>query len=214
MVIRHLINSLRPRRLRPELTVVPFTGFIDITGPSYAAAVLAWDLARVYGARAFFLPGEAYIPDRKLKEQLEKLPGIRQALESLRKADLILTGIGDPKKNNLESRARRLCFSEKKMRRLKELIQKLESQLVGEIAGQPFDPQGQPFPKIEELFGSILGLTLSELAERVKRGATSIGIVGGDLSRVPGIVAAIRARYINVLITDNYTARTLVQYAG
>jgi len=211
MVIRHLVNSLRPRRLHPELTIIPVMGFLNIAGPSYAAVVLAWDLARVYGGQALFLPGEAYIPNPKLKEQLEELPGVRQALEALRQADLILTGIGDPKKN-LESRAQRLCFSEEKMRKLKELIRKLEDQLVGEIAGQPFDPHGRPIPEIEELFGSFLGLTLSELAERVKQGATSIGIVGGDLSRVPGIIAAIRAHYINVLITDDYTARDLIQY--
>jgi DNA-binding transcriptional regulator LsrR (DeoR family) len=207
-IIRHTVNTLRPERRRSDLQVVPFIGFLHIEGQPYEASVLAWDLARAYGAQIFFLPVMAYIRDSHLKSQIEQLPEVQQALEVAKAADLIITGVGKPSVT-LQRRAQQLRLSDKDQRDLREIMQRKPP--VGEIAGQPFDSNGCVIEELEEIFGGVVGLTLSELRERVEAGASSIGIVGGDLERVPGILAAIRAKYINILITDHLTAQELIK---
>jgi deoxyribonucleoside regulator len=211
-IIRHTINSLRPERLRDDLQVVPFIGFLNIGGPPYEASVLAWDLARAYGAQIFFLPAMAYIRDSNLKSQIEQLPGVQKALEVAKAADLIITGIGDPS-TTLQRKAQQLRLSDKEQRNLEKMMPHLRQRLAGEIAGQAFDMDGRVIKELEKIFGQIVGLTLSELSERVKAGASSIGIVGGDPKRVAGTLAAIRAHYINILITDHLTAQELIKQA-
>lgn len=211
-IIRHVVAGLRPECLRDDLQVVPFIGLFNIAGPPYEASILAWELARAYGAEHFFLPAEAYIQDPELKARLEQLPGIRKALQVARAADLIVTGIGNPLPTLLR-KAQLLEVSKEQQAKLARMMPELEERIVGEIAGQAFDQDGSLIEELEKIFGQIVGLSLSELRERVQAGATSIGVVGGDLDRVPGILAAIRAQYINALITDDLTARELIRLA-
>jgi len=93
-------------------------------------------------------------------------------------------------------------------------VAKLAERIAGEIAGQMFDLQGTLISELDNILGSVTGLRLSVLQERVSKGqVTSIGVVGGDLDRVPGIIGAIRGRYINVLITDHFTAQGVLRHA-
>jgi lsr operon transcriptional repressor len=78
---------------------------------------------------------------------------------------------------------------------------------VGDVLGHFFDISGQPVPSpIDDRF---VGLSLEEL----KRVPTTICVAGG-LPKVGSILGALRGGYLDVLITDEETARAILQRAS
>jgi DNA-binding transcriptional regulator LsrR (DeoR family) len=86
-------------------------------------------------------------------------------------------------------------------------IEKLQNQgAVGDVLGHFFDIIGQPVTSpIDERF---IGLSLDELACI----PTVICAAGGS-PKVPSILGALRGKYVSVLITDEETARALLEDA-
>ncbi len=78
---------------------------------------------------------------------------------------------------------------------------------VGDICFQFIDKQGR---RVESpLMERVIGIDLVTLksAHRV------VGIAGGE-SKVPAILAALKGKWINVLITDRHTAQRLISTAS
>ena len=70
-----------------------------------------------------------------------------------------------------------------------------------------FNADGQPV--ITELDRRVIGIPLEQL-RRVER---TVGIAGGSRKHV-AIRGALRGQWVNVLITDRFTAYTLLDEAG
>jgi len=206
-ILRYLVDSLKPQSLHQDMQVVPAIGFFNVGGPPYEANILAWDLARVYGAQNLFLPTEAFLP---LDHPLPL--GTQKVLKLIPEADVVITGVAG--RLTLQRRIKQVDLVPSKRKKLEAAVAKLAERIAGEIAGQMFDLQGTLISELDNILGSVTGLRLSVLQERVSKGqVTSIGVVGGDLDRVPGIIGAIRGRYINVLITDHFTAQGVLRHA-
>lgn len=78
---------------------------------------------------------------------------------------------------------------------------------VGDICARPFDGDGRPLP----FLGSerLVAMRLEDLT----RVTHTIGVAVGD-EKIPAILAATRAGWINTLVTDVPTARMLVKQIG
>jgi DNA-binding transcriptional regulator LsrR (DeoR family) len=74
---------------------------------------------------------------------------------------------------------------------------------VGDICFRYFDAQGEPVKST--LMQRVIGIELSSL-RHVNR---VVGVAGGR-RKVPAILAALRAHWINVLITDRRAAEALL----
>lgn len=75
---------------------------------------------------------------------------------------------------------------------------------VGDIASRFFNVNGQIAD--EELNARVVGLTLEELKEKDWNIAIAVG-----MAKVKAITGAIRGGYVNVLYTDEKTARALLE---
>ncbi len=97
----------------------------------------------------------------------------------------------------------------------RELTEIIEAGGVGEIAGWAFDAAGRPIVTSvnERINGlSIGGLSPDREAAVAPPGRATIGVGGGPRKRA-AITAALRGRLVNCLITDEMSARDLLNKA-
>ncbi len=123
-------------------------------------------------------------------------PQIRSVLDRAAKSDLALVSVGTV---DLDSFLFQAGYTDEAG------IEMLQNRgAVGDVLGHFFDINGQPVPSpIDE---RLIGLSLDEL----KRIPTVICVAGG-LPKVPSILGALRGGYVDVLITDEDTARAIVE---
>lgn len=88
-----------------------------------------------------------------------------------------------------------------------EELDVIHSRSVGEICSRFFDRNGRPIHK--DLNDRTIGIDLEELSKKEK----SILIAGGP-KKVEAIFGALKGGYANILITDQYTARALLELKG
>jgi DNA-binding transcriptional regulator LsrR (DeoR family) len=78
---------------------------------------------------------------------------------------------------------------------------------VGEIAGWWFDRRGHP---VAGPLGRPVGLGIAGLYGIVERGGHVIAVVAGSWERVAPLRVALETGLVNVLFTDDATARELL----
>lgn len=121
-------------------------------------------------------------------------PRIRETLRLARRADLALVGIGAPEVYSL-LRAGYLD---------REALAQLRTQgVVGDVCARHYDAQGRVLDI--ELNQRIVGIELQALhdIEQVT------GVAGGE-AKAEAILGALRGGHVNVLITDDATARKVL----
>jgi deoxyribonucleoside regulator len=84
-----------------------------------------------------------------------------------------------------------------------EELEMLSNEAVGDICSRFFDKDGNIVS--ESLNERTIGIDLSELQKKEK----SI-LVAGGINKIKAIKGALKGKYANILITDQYTARVLL----
>lgn len=130
------------------------------------------------------------------REALLSDPQIRSVLDRAAESDVALVSVGTV---DLDSFLYHAGYSDELGI---EALQRLGA--VGDVLGHFYDSDGQPVPNpIED---RLIGLSLDELARVPLRVC-----VAGGLPKVPSIMGALRGGYVNVLITDEDTACTMLE---
>ena len=96
----------------------------------------------------------------------------------------------------------------------RELTEIIEAGGVGEVVGWPFDAHGRPLPT--SIQARINGLSVGNLSpehETVPPAGRAVVGVGGGPHKRAAILAALRGRLVNCLVTDEMTARELLASA-
>jgi DNA-binding transcriptional regulator LsrR (DeoR family) len=123
-------------------------------------------------------------------------PQISDTLALAAQADMAMVGIGRPTPGSVVMDAGILTDEE---------LAELEAMgAVGDIALRFFDAHGQTVQ--HEICDRIIGLDL----DQIKRIPRVMGVAGGD-EKFEVIRAALRGKLINVLVTDDRTARRLLE---
>ncbi|HWR28351.1 MAG TPA: sugar-binding transcriptional regulator [Negativicutes bacterium] len=151
-----------------------------------------------YKGQYYSLHAPLFVENPLLKQALLQDPHIRETLELAQQADIVITGIGSLESTLAPSQTWLGYLSRKEIDQVRQLG------AVGHICAHHYDSDG----KILEinLNRGIIGAGLSVLhsAPHV------IGIAcGTEKSRA--ILGALRGKHINTLITDDITARTLLE---
>jgi DNA-binding transcriptional regulator LsrR (DeoR family) len=191
-----MVDTLHPSDSGRGCKVVQILGGVGSANSKYQATALAQRLAGLIGASPVLLQAPAVVGSAQAKSILVNDPSVRDAANWFPRVDLALVGIGSMSPSGLLASSGNI-FSDRELEELKK------QGAVGDICFQFIDQDGQ---QIESpLMQRVIGIDLAEL----RRAGRVVGIAGGS-DKAKAILASLRGRWINVLITDRRTAESLL----
>jgi DNA-binding transcriptional regulator LsrR (DeoR family) len=127
-------------------------------------------------------------------------PYVRETIELFDKITLALVGIGSLEPSALVASSGNSFSSE-------ELGIIQQNGVVGDICLRFYDANGK---ELKEPYGNrVIGIDL----DRLSRIRTTIGIAGGK-RKFAAILAALRGKWVNTLVTDQFTADRLAKHSA
>ncbi|MBQ2411183.1 MAG: RNA polymerase subunit sigma-70, partial [Selenomonadaceae bacterium] len=144
---------------------------------------------------AQYLPLPVIFDTKETKELVDKDRYIKRVLELGRHANIAIFSVGTVRPNALFFRLGYTGIEEQ---------EKIQKSSVGDICSRFFDVEGRICNR--DLNDRTVGITLSELRDK----EFSIMISGGE-AKINAIRAALKGRYANVLITDQFTGKALLE---
>ena len=186
--LAEVARSLPESPVPMKVTVVPGRGGLGEDVELQANTVAA-EIARRLRVNYRLL----HVPDDLPEEAVNSVsaqPQIRELLELIRRADIVLHGVG-----TAEEMARRRGLPPQEIQRLRELG------AVGEAFGYYFDRHGRPVYQT-----GTFGLRLEDLAH-----CGEVVVVGGGRSKAEAALAVISTHYQHVFITDEGAARRMLE---
>jgi DNA-binding transcriptional regulator LsrR (DeoR family) len=191
-----MIKAMHPAKNRTGTKVVQILGGAGNPVAQTHATHLAERLAHLIGGSAVLLPVPSVTTSIGAKKVLLRETYVRGAIELFDRVDTVLVGIGAVEPS-------RLLASSGNVFSVEELKQLRNQGAVGDICLQFFDAAGAPVRT--ELNERVIGITLSQIS-KAKR---VIALAGGK-RKVEAILGALNGGWINVLITDQWTAQAIL----
>lgn len=192
-----MVDAMHPLPKSVEANVVQILGGIGDPAAEAHAAHLSRRLAALMHGQATFLPAPGVAGAADTQRIYVNDPFVREAMALFDRVSLALVGIGSVEPSRLLASSGNV-FSPKE-------LDKLQQQgAVGDVCLRFFDSAGAPV--ITPLNERVIGINLEQL-RRVRR---TVGIAGGE-RKLAAIQGAIEGGWINVLITDRFTAQHLIQ---
>jgi len=153
-------------------------------------------LASIWKGECYYVYAPAIAASEELCQSFKSELTVKAALDMARVVDYALVGIGEVGRENTLSQMGYISLPEI------EILTKEGA--VGNIMAQFFDIKGR---KVScELHRRIVSLPIEDLRE-LKR---VIGVAGGP-RKVKSILGALHGRFISILITDEPTAKSVIQ---
>ena len=197
--LREMVKAVTPRRA-DGVTIVQTLGGV---GPPLAeahAADLPRRLAGLLGADLRLIQAPGIVASPGVREALASDPQIRSTLDALRTLSVAFVGIGALETNPVLGEGELASELDMPEGLWDELT---ASGAVGDMALRFFDAEGRPVHT--SLDDRIIGVDLATLANV----DCVVGVAGGA-AKVEVIRAALRGGLLDVLITDDHTARALL----
>jgi deoxyribonucleoside regulator len=192
--VYHVVNKLKPIEVN-HLTLVQIGGGLG-TIEGTDNNMLTMMLGQKLGAKAHVIPAPIIVRNRSLRDTLFKEKKIQQTLEIAKKADLVLFGVGLIGQEGMLWQSGFLNDT--------DTVKLKKAGAVGAICGRFFDADGQKC--WGELDDRTIGLNLAELRNIRHKICVAIG-----KEKIDGILGALRGKLLNVLVTDERTAVSLLK---
>lgn len=192
--IRQAIETLKSHPIS-GLSIVQAMGSLGHEVLEIDFNELARVAAAAFHARPYYLNAPAILGSGTAAALEEANVSIHESLERARQADVFLVGIGSLESDQLYARAGLL--SQANIRWLQD------RHIAGDICARFFDKDGKE--QVTPFSDRIVGINLLDL----KQGRLSIGIGGGS-DKVLSLRGALAGGWINVVITDDHTARAIL----
>jgi deoxyribonucleoside regulator len=186
--------ELRSKHVK-DVNVVQLKGGVSHSEVNTYASEILTLFGQAYGTTPHYLPLPAIVDHAMVKQAVETDRHIRKVLEMGKRADIAVFTVGGTFSDALLLRLG--YFSE-------EDLEVIYSKAAGDICSRFFDKQGNICS--ESLNSRTIGIELEQLKEKEK----SI-LVAGGFRKVEAIYGALKGKYANVLITDHFTARALLE---
>lgn len=191
--IYELVQHL-PEPRNKALTVVQAMGSVDSNVSAFDAQEVGRVVAQRLGGSFLSLNAPAYIPEKRTRDALLKLPQVRAAHDHLSRAQLALVGLG-----TLENSV----FVERGALGPADIAELRDAGAVGEICGRFFDRNGA---ECETAWRDQVMTADVSLLSKIPQ---VIGVVSGN-DRSEAIAAAIRGKLLSGLIIDESGASALL----
>ena len=189
------INQLSPSR-HVDLTVVQILGALGSGNPLIEGPDLVRALANLYQAKYHYLYTPMLVESAHMRDLLMQEPNIRETLDLGRKADAIILGIGSH-----DEEASGLIWTGYVGK--KELAFLHSRGAVGHMCAQHFDSSGKMLDI--GLNKRVISIGLESL-----KGIETVIAVAGTEEKAPAILGALKGKYIDILITDDSAAKSML----
>ena len=191
-----VVKQMHPVWKVSECKVVQVLGGEGHPSVEKQASYLVSQLARLVQGNAHFLSAPGLVASKEAADILAQDPYVRQTIELFDQITVALLGIGSLEPSPWLADSGN-AFSIEELRSLEE------KGAVGNICLRFYSATGG---EIRDVFGDnrVFGIKL----ERLRSIPTVVGIASGKRKR-KAILGALRGRWINVLVTDQFTAESL-----
>ena len=203
--MRGLIRYIRPEKQLPLLQVVPTIGFAQPYTSLGDANLISFDLAQAYGARHVWFPCPAIFSDKQQLQSMLELPAIKVGRDLMDRASVVVTSLFTTHKD--EDLIQSGVVTRDQLARFDDY------RPVVDINHWAFDAEGRCINNlITPPPFHLSGLNVPHLKEQIQHSDTKVMlVVGGSPGYIPAIRAALRAKIVNILITDHVTAQQLIE---
>jgi DNA-binding transcriptional regulator LsrR (DeoR family) len=192
-----MVDHMHPPRKVENCLVVQMLGGVGNPSAEQHANRLAIRLARLVHGDARFLPAPGVVGTRKASEVLLQDPYVRETVALFEKITLALVGVGALEPSALVASSGN-TFSQEEL----ETLQR--NGAVGDICLRFYGADGR------EMKGTFDGRVIGIDLERLRRFPRSVALCGGK-RKFAAILGALRGKWINTLVTDQYTAQRLIK---
>ena len=193
-----MVNSMHRLQKPTHARVVQILGGVGNPSAEIYASRLTERFANIVQGSAVFLPAPGVVGTPEMREAMLADQFVQQAVSLFDEISLALVGIGSVEPSKLLASSGNVFSAD-------ELAAIGAAGAVGDICLRFFDANGQPVitPHNER----VISLSLDQM----KQAKRTVGIAGGR-RKVPAILGALRGGWINVLITDRFTATELLKH--
>jgi deoxyribonucleoside regulator len=188
-------KSMGPKNVK-DVVVVQLNGGVSYSESNTYASEIVNAFAKAFNTSPYFLPLPAVVDQVLVKQAMVADQHIKKVLDLGRKANIAVLTVGEPGQQSTLMKAG--YFSEEDV----EILD--QNRTVGDICSRLFDRNGRITN--EPLNERTIGIELNDLREK----SHSI-LVGGGMNKVEGIYGALKGKYVNMLITDQFTAKSLLE---
>ncbi|RUS42890.1 sugar-binding transcriptional regulator [Cohnella sp. AR92] len=182
-------------KLAKNVKVVQLNGGVSHSETNTYAHEIVHLFGRAFHTNPYFIPLPAIVDHYMVRQTIESDRHIRKTLELGKQANIAIVTVGVPTEDSVLIKAN--YFSDSELRLIQE-------NGVGDICSRYFDLEGKIIS--QELNERTIGISLQELGQKEQ----SI-LVAGGAKKVAGIYGALKGKYTNVLITDQFTAKYLLE---
>jgi DNA-binding transcriptional regulator LsrR (DeoR family) len=192
-----LVDAMHSVPRKPDIRVLQILGGVGSPSAEAHANRLTSRFADLVGGTAVFLPAPGIVGSEAARKVLLDDPYVRQAMNMFSEVTLALVGIGTVEPSGLLAASGNIFSAEEQ-----NLLQSYNA--VGDILLHFFDDEGKSVKTF--LDKRVVSMSLEQLSN-VDR---AIGVAGGK-RKFDAIRGALRGHWINVLITDRFTAARLLE---
>lgn len=197
--LAHLVQLLSPVNVR-DVTVVQAMGNAGHQGLEIDYNAISQVAATAFGGRAYQINAPAILGKGASAAEMEaSSPQLAEALRLARSADLYVIGIGTLSLDEIYVSTG--LIKESDLRALRR------EGAVGDICGNFFDGNGRPRPGLFQ--DRVVGVRLDDL----RRARLALACAGGE-EKGAALFGALAGRWINGLVTDEFTARNVLDRAA
>ncbi|WP_179301713.1 sugar-binding transcriptional regulator [Neobacillus jeddahensis] len=189
----HIAIELKQKFVK-NVKVVQLKGGVSHAETNTYASEILYLFGKTYNTTPLHLPLPAIVDHVVVKQAMEADRHIRKILELGKQANIALFTIGSIKTDSLLFQLGYFTESD---------LESLNGKAVGDISSRFFDKNGEICN--ESLNQRTLGINLDELRKK----EYSIVVAGGP-NKIEGLYGALKGKYANVLITDQFTAKFLL----
>ena len=191
----HMVKEY-PIENREKVKVIPLVGGVGPSAVELHANQIAYEFAKKLNGKCESLYAPAIVDSAELKEELVRSPHISSVLEQGKKVDLAIVGIGNPFQHSTIVEMGYLAEE--------ELENLRKANIVGDIGSKYIRKDGQEAD--HTINQKSIGIELDDL-KKIDR---VIGVAAG-IHKVESILAVLKGGYIDILITDDQTARAMIE---
>ncbi|HLL78443.1 MAG TPA: sugar-binding domain-containing protein [Ktedonobacteraceae bacterium] len=181
-----------------DLDISMLLGGFGRAMPGIQGHELARHIASLYPhSRTHYLQAPLLLDSADIQQAMLKDGSIQAALQAAAQTELALVGIG-----NLDDSAPLIRYGHLSAEDQRRLVQ---SGAVGDVSARFFNIRGEPVSVLDDRLMAIDRESLARIP-------TVVGVAAG-VEKYAAIQGALRSGYVDVLVTDERTAKALVQAA-